>query len=281
MKNIIFRKTIYGVKNRAKNYFFKLFFNDISGYAELFVEEFGAKFKINLKSDLFKRIVFYKNYEPEVTKTINSLYDLPDFIDGDFIDIGANVGFFSIYVAKKINGSVFAIEPVITEVLDENVAINSIENIITIKAAVGDENGLLRINTIEGREEYSSFNVIPQKFSSSGNVKMLEVKVKTLDSVVEHYNIKPTVIKIDVEGFEVKVLKGAMSMITQFRPFILMEIAHTDRQGIHEICMAMSYEMVSIGDFQPVLSLTDYQKYDLLIVPKEKMKLLRLLKSRL
>ena len=53
--------------------------------------------------------------------------------------------------------------------------------------------------------------------------KVIQVKCRTLDSIVEEFNLEPDFIKIDVEGFEHIVLSGASQTLSKFRPRIVLE----------------------------------------------------------
>ncbi len=72
------------------------------------VDEFQGNFFLDCRSDLFKRLVINKCYEPKLAQCCRDLIDK----NRDAIDIGANVGFFTVLFAKELNNrKVLAIEP--------------------------------------------------------------------------------------------------------------------------------------------------------------------------
>lgn len=133
--------------------------------------------------------------------------------EGDtFIDIGANIG--SIAIPGKIavgnSGRVFAIEanPNIYNYLNKNIKLNNLE-INTFCCAVGDEKGELFFSNLHQDDQNS--------ISQDGEIK---VPVEKLDDII-HGLDRVRLIKIDVEGFELKVVKGAEEIIsnTQYLMF--------------------------------------------------------------
>lgn len=126
---------------------------------------------------------------------------------GDVVyDIGANVGVHTIFMAKRVGeeGRVFAFEPESQtyEMLLKNIKLNNLNNVIPLKLALGSNMGESFLYS--GINEGSTFNLI--KFGDKINQK---IKIIRGDFLVKDKSLPlPNVVKIDVEGYEYKVLKG-------------------------------------------------------------------------
>jgi FkbM family methyltransferase len=116
-----------------------------------------------------------------------------------FVDVGANIGALSLAASNIVgkSGHVFAVEahPKTVEYLRGNVRLNRTENVSIIHAAAGDREGIVHFTSRRSDDQ----NYI----SSSG----IEVPIRTLDSLLPDVPIR--LLKIDVEGFELFVLRGA------------------------------------------------------------------------
>lgn len=146
--------------------------------------------------------------------------------NGDVVlDIGANSGLYSLSIARKVGteGKLYAVEPYSRtyELLRQNIAMNSHENIVTIRVALGSSRGDGELN-VYGNSGCNSFYLN----TNGGNLRKTErVKVSTLDSIVDEYSIKKlNMIKLDVEGHELEVLKGGKNSLRFFHPLIAAEI---------------------------------------------------------
>jgi len=124
------------------------------------------------------------------------------------IDIGAHIGLYTVLAAEKVGntGKIIAIEPEPQNYkqLLENIKLNSFRNVIPVNCGLGIRNSLekLYINPYKT----CSHTFVLEK---NGNY-FIEVRVKTLDSLREELNLKKVdIIKIDTEGAEIPVLKGA------------------------------------------------------------------------
>lgn len=124
----------------------------------------------------------------------------------NFIDVGANIGVYSLLASSKIKeGKVFSFEPSpkILPQLNENIVLNQKESSIdVIEKAVSDRIGLIDFD-ITSNPDYNHISY------SFGNESALRVATITLDKFVSDNNLKYIkLIKIDVEGAELMVLKG-------------------------------------------------------------------------
>lgn len=145
-------------------------------------------------------------------------------------DIGANTGIYSL-LSAKVNPSakIYAFEPnpVNSRRLKKNIGLNDCKNIFHFEAAVGDAESDIKFS-VPANDEISLVSSAVGSFSESFfNIKYKEIEVPqmTLDAFVEQENIlNIDLIKIDVEYYELNVLKGAFKTLTEQSPAILCEV---------------------------------------------------------
>lgn len=188
------------------------------------VREFGGFFRINAASHLFARIVRDRSYEPEIATLVDRF--LPR--DRDVVDVGANIGLFTVKFAKLIDQArVLAIEPTDNALLrlKDNITRNAVgERVILFQGVATDHDGSEEINYIDGREEYSTLGVLAHPSVAGESQQTKQVHAATLDALVAQHGLSPGFMKIDVEGAEHLVLGGAAGTLKHHRPIILCEI---------------------------------------------------------
>jgi len=192
----------------------------------LHVEEFGGDFELFASSHLYSRILMRGDYEPELAKLA---YDNLDPVK-DAIDVGANVGFYTVMMANRLQGQrVLSIEPVpeTREVLTRNLEINSLSNVEVAAVAVGSNRGRGILSVSPNQPEYSSLGEITHPSMHDSKTVDIPIPVDTIDSLVATYGLDVGFIKLDIEGGELEALKGAKSTLLQQRPAILMETAQS------------------------------------------------------
>jgi FkbM family methyltransferase len=148
--------------------------------------------------------------------------------EGDVVvDVGAAFGFYSILASRKVKGSgrVIAIEPQPDsfEMLNRNIKLNGLTNITTLNYAVFSKETTLNL--------YSSYSILSER-SEKNKKDFVEVNGNTLDYLLKELNGISEVnwIKIDVEGAELEVLKGAQSIFSESKDLsILMEVHGKDK----------------------------------------------------
>jgi len=133
------------------------------------------------------------------------------------VDVGAHMGLFTIKVASDA-AKVVAIEPDTFNFnfLMGNLRLNHVQNVIPLNIAAGGENetGFLLHVPISSRSRIS--------ISSTG----VPVLVRTLDTILEELGIRPTWIKIDAEGWELRILQGARRTISTAKPRLVIASYH-------------------------------------------------------
>jgi FkbM family methyltransferase len=159
---------------------------------------------------------------------------------GVFVDVGAYVGFYTILAAKHgWRVVVFEPNPINAILLRYNIALHGVgDRVVVVDKAAGDVHGYARFSISSSPSE-SSFT----KYLRS-ELKLLDIviEVVTIDSVLESIGVKDVdslFMKVDVEGFGLKVLRGARRTIERSRPFILFEVHRTfdEEDEIHALKM--------------------------------------------
>jgi len=153
---------------------------------------------------------------------------------GDYcIDIGANEGEYSFYLAKLVgcNGKVFSFEPTkkAYKRLQEHHTHLSPQNVHNYNYALGEQNGFCQMAVPIETNEIGM--IISNDFRAHFSIKKEndcvteEVTRKTLDTFVEENKIKKIdFVKCDVEGSELQVFSGGHDSLVRFKPIVLCEI---------------------------------------------------------
>ena len=146
-------------------------------------------------------------------------------------DIGANVGYYTLISSIGVGkgGRVFAFEPLPANIdyLNKHLEINHVMNVNIFSVAVSDSEGIVRFD--KGPNRFMG------RISSDGEI---EVKMISLDSLYEHGKIQlPDLIKIDVEGAELEVLRGAKKLILASTPTIFLATHDKNLPGVHRGCI--------------------------------------------
>lgn len=188
----------------------------------------GLRWKRNNKLSFWYHLGLY---EPQVSREIAAL--LPR--GGTFWDVGANAGYHTL-LAARIASQVVAVEPDpdALRALKENLDLNGASNTTILNAAVSDEPGTLTLmrnpntlkSAVEGLEETGTPHT---------------VESVTLDSLVVKLG-PPDLIKIDIEGAEVRALKGASSLLRDHRPTLLLSLHAGAADACTAILQGASYE---------------------------------------
>ena len=144
------------------------------------------------------------------------------------LDIGANIGCHTLFFAKKVGpkGAVLAIEPqrIIFQTLCANLALNSITNTYCEHIALGEVAGHCILPSINYQQE-ANYGAV-----SLDNFQNIEKGEKTLIKTIDAFGFpRCDFIKIDVEGMEASVIKGAENTIKKFKPILFVENDRLDK----------------------------------------------------
>ena len=208
--------------NRSYDSFFKVV---VEGSLVLKMPDFRGSFEIDYRSHILKIILRYKNYEPNLVRLLEKHVDPSK----DAIDVGANIGLFTVLLSKLIseNNRVLSIEPSPTALtyLYRNLIRNNVKNsVIAYEGVAINKVDHCKLNVIPGMEEYSSLGQMVHPHIKDSNYIQIDVKGEPIDDMVNFYSIAPGFIKVDTEGAEYLVFSGALKTIQEYKPIIVSEI---------------------------------------------------------
>lgn len=189
-----------------------------------------------------------ENYDPELIYLENLLAPGDVFIDG-----GANFGIYTVVAAKLVgnSGKVFSFEPAVESypILEKNIEINNFINTKAFQLGLSDHLGKAKFYHIDNAPNSYSLGAKSQQ-----DTDFEEIALTTIDHLVIQENIQRLdLIKLDVEGAEELVLRGAKIAIEKFRPKILFEISATalnrinlTQDGVHEFFQGLKYSFFAV-----------------------------------
>jgi FkbM family methyltransferase len=173
------------------------------------------------KEKLYKKFHYFEYYPSETFYGLNGLKWLPENVlktisNGTSLDIGACYGDSSIAFYYNLGAkNIFAFEPQASNFkkLSENLSLINEPGIIPIELGISDRNAMLKISN----DSYTS------SIGDCGE----NIKVTTVDSFAKKYDVKKvSMIKIDIEGEEMKALLGSVEIIKRDMPVLSIAIYH-------------------------------------------------------
>lgn len=216
---------------------------------------YGFYLRINPSLDSYQRTIFETGtYEPGTL----ALFEVVLRPDDIVLDVGANIGLMSLTAAKLVgpDGAVYAFEPhpeMYSKLLG-NIELNNVDQIVPVNVALGCNPGI--------RQIYSRPDVnigASSLVSASGSVPAGFASVATLDQFMEAARLdRVRLAKIDVEGFEYEVLKGAEITLTSGKIDILcIEFDDEMPRNSAEISMADIHSYVLESGLYAAFRLAD------------------------
>ncbi|MDX1976152.1 MAG: FkbM family methyltransferase [Pseudanabaenaceae cyanobacterium bins.68] len=186
--------------------------------------------------DIGNHIIQSKSYEPHVTHMLSNVLEP----SGIFLDLGANIGYFSLLASKIVgcSGKIISFEPNIQNIqlFYSSIVENQFNNIYIYPFAVSDTNQIYKIKSFGS----NGFLEPPKSSQRSGQFTQSVV----IDKILQNEE-RIDVIKIDIEGYEPLALRGMNEMVRKHKPVILTEfspwhIEHRSRSKPHEYLQEIS-----------------------------------------
>lgn len=172
-----------------------------------------------------------------VWEAMETAFVLANVRPGDvFVDVGANIGYFSMLVAQRQPAQVLAIEPVqrTYEVLVHNIRHNGLDGVVSpVNVALGSQTSKVRLVSTRGPKNHVEYAI----GGNDHGFEKVEATLTTLDSLLTGPDApgKVDFIKVDIEGYEYEFLKGGRETIRRFKPMMLMEVEQhrLEKFGVH------------------------------------------------
>lgn len=183
-----------------------------------------------------------------------------------FMDIGANAGYFSLLASRCVgeSGRVLAVEPnpAMIEQLRQNTERNGLINVVIAEAACSDS---IDVRNLYVGNAYNTGNSSLSRDNLAWT-KSVQVTCTTADLLIERYNLQRIdLVKVDVEGAELQVLRGMTTVLKRLRPRIIIELVPSLLEGFSTTVAAIN-EYLAAFHYR-TLPLEEHSNY--LCVPVE------------
>ncbi|RZJ78470.1 MAG: FkbM family methyltransferase [Flavobacterium sp.] len=266
--NKLLRRPFFRGQDRIFNFLFK---NKFLQKGILIGHPLLGNFKISCDTNSWigSRIIYLGDYEGFIKEQFKTYISTGDTV----LDIGANIGFHSLYFSELVGsgGKVICFEPVLTNFnkLKSNIILNQAENIWPHNIALGNKNENISIAADENSTNPGSFNL----FERGGDE---EIICRIGDEVLAREKVN--FIKIDVEGYESYVIGGLIETITNNRPKILFEYdpnyivkSGLPKDYIFKLLSSLNYSFLFIygNRIKKVEKFDDMLTGDILALPNE------------
>ncbi len=207
------RKLIRALPLKRGRAFLIRYLSFIPSYRIDYLKVFGHNIKIDLKDNA--AIGLYLNFgeilfEKEIFTFLKTLVDPNDI----FWDVGANIGYYTLYLSDKCRVIAFEPNPKLNLYLMDSLF--SYKNVTILNYVLSNVDDQIEFYIDEKSSDLSSVLKIDSE-------KILKLESRTIDNLIIKNEIDaPTIVKIDVEGYEYQVLEG-FTLIDKYNPIIIFE----------------------------------------------------------
>jgi FkbM family methyltransferase len=225
-----------------------IWWNRLKNKKEYFTYSLQKKIKINLYFDSeLCRLIYCDNFEWSERQFFNNYLKSGDV----FVDIGANIGLFTLIASHHVGnkGKVYSFEPCLKtfQRLIQNTQLNNMKNVQCMRVALSDHRGRMQMNvSLDG---YDAWNSIGKP--TAGRLFTTEtVDVIMWDHFVHENNLagRVTMMKIDVEGWESRILSGGIETLKrQDAPVLQIEFTDQASQSAGTTCQALYCQLEELG----------------------------------
>jgi FkbM family methyltransferase len=168
-----------------------------------------------------------------------------------FVDVGANVGLFTVLAGKRVgpSGRVIAVEPSpkTAHLLRKQVEINRLDNVTIFECGLSNvASQLILSEATDGNDAFNSF----AKTCDPNLFNQVQVEVRTFDSLIREIgsDVNPRLIKIDTEGWEPHVLAGAQRLLSQRdSPDLIIEFCESALNTAGSSCTELFDQLKALG----------------------------------
>jgi len=176
--------------------------------------------------DTYNTIALHGSWDPNVLNALALVVRPGDAV----LDVGANVGYMAISLASRFRGQIvvaaFEPQPNLARMIAVSAALNGLTDVRVFAALLGDHDGV-------GALFVPSHGIHASAVGRIENATRLDRPVRTIDGLIADGTLPtPRIVKVDVEGGEFDVLRGAASLLRDSPPFVVFESdANSERFG--------------------------------------------------
>lgn len=201
--------------------------------------------QVGLVDHIERQLWLHREWDRPVRIVLESLLKPGD----TYCDLGANIGYFTLMASRLVSptGCVVAVEPSTRALrkLTAHLWLNACRNVLLLSGAVGDR---------WGRSELAlatESNIGGSGVAVNGSVgrAVERIWIAPLDDLLQMGNLRPKLIKLDLEGYELRALRGAVHTIEKSRPWIMCEVTEsllrkfdTSTQELFGLLTGMGYQ---------------------------------------
>lgn len=204
----------------------------------------GARLRLDMTDGMQRNMYYLGFLEPRYVACL-ARYVRPG---GMFVDVGANVGYYAVWAALRVGpaGYVYAFEPnpVAFDHMAANVALNGLGNVTLHKVALGEQHGTGCLKLCLGQLGGSRLIA-----GETRDEDLVSVQIETLDSYLTDAPMgsQVDVMKIDAEGAEAAILRGAAQVLGgSMQPYLLMEV---DDRLLRQLGSSATSILADLGDY--------------------------------
>lgn len=265
--------------------------NPTEGLRQLLFDGLRAPVVMRWRSDL--QVVITPGEETSRALFVSGMYEPASmlaiqrflFTGAVMFDVGANVGVFTLVGSRRVGpaGHIYSFEPSSREcaTLDRNVALNSCDNVTVIAAAASDRRGTATLRVAAG--QHRGQNTLAPSFAYPGVQTEREeiVSVVALDDLWRAQTVrKPAVLKIDAEGSELHVLRGATALLREAMPVVIFEVndalleaSGASRAAVEQFLLSFGYTLHRLDDataaLVPITTLAGVESENFVALPSQ------------
>lgn len=190
----------------------------------------GIRYKLDLQELIDANLYYRGSHEPRAMASVAEIVRPGDLV----LDIGANAGYYALPLARLVGdaGRVIAFEPTpwALSKLEENLRLNDMTNVYVERLAISDERAIRAITAGE-----AAFRASWRLDGSTNRSLTGDASFMTLDEYADEHRLpRIAFAKVDVDGYELRVIRGAQRTLARHRPSLLLEIG--------------KYTMAELGD---------------------------------
>ena len=185
-----------------------------------------------------------------------------------FYDLGGNIGFYALLANRLIStGRIYSFEPLPAnrQVFDKHISLNkkffTANNINILPFAISDGEKEIIFSDNSTQRDGNTYITTSPVFKTAEST--ITIKCYSIDELVRRGYDKPDIIKIDVEGAEYDVLRGAVNTLQQYKPPVLLATHDCHLPGVKDDCISflkgLGYTLSHMGSYNKQLAgLDDY-----------------------